>query len=312
VDAQYDLGHNWVATIGYQGSQTRNYSRQRELNVIYYPNLNPRVNRMNWYSNDAAAHYNALLSQVQHRFSRSFTIDAQYRLSRNTDQGSQDYYKDLYPFDIKYSDGPSDYDVTHNFKLWGVWTPAIFKGSQGWLEKAAGGWSLSGILTANSGFPWTPQYCHTGQGVVYPNSGYECLRPGQYVGGAGSDSSNSTFKRENGNFPNGALAYLTVPAYPTTGIPPAPGVGRNVFRGPRYFGLDVTLAKAFGLPNMKILGENAKLNLQANMYNLFNKLNLKAPDTTISHDGVISNPKFGQSQEAFAGRIVELQARFSF
>ncbi len=314
LDAQYEIGHNWVATVGYQGSQTRNYSRQRDLNLIYYPNLNPRVNRLFWFSNDAAAHYNALLTQVSHRFSSQFSIDAQYRLSRNTDQGSQDYFIDNYPFDINASNGPADFDVTHDFKAWGVLTPAIFHGSHGWLEKGVGGWTLSGILDAHSGFPWTPQYCNTGSNVVYPNSGFGCLRPAQYLGGAGSDYSNAAFQRPSGNFPNGALAYFTVPTWPATGIPAPPGVGRNTFRGPRYLGFDATIGKAFGLPKMKVFGENARLNLQLNAYNVFNKLNLK-PDNInniISNDGKTSNPLFGQAQAALAGRIVEVQARFSF
>jgi hypothetical protein len=32
----------------------------------------------------------------------------------------------------------------------------------------------------------------------------------------------------------------------------------------------------------------------------------------ISFDGTTSNPQFGQAQSALAGRIVQLQARFSF
>lgn len=312
LDTQYDLGHNWVATLGYQGSQSRNYSRQLPLNLIYYANQNPRVNSLAWFTNDASAHYNALLTEIQHRFSRSFTIDFQYRLSRTTDQGSQDYYTDLYPFDRNAWNGPSDNDVTHNFKLWGVWSPTIFKGSHGWIEKLAGGWTLSGILNAHSGFPWTPTY-NTRVDLVYPNSGYRNLRPAEYLGNAGSNFSNATFQAPNGNFPKGALSYFTLPLAPATGIPPVPGVGRNSFRGPRYFGLDMTLAKAFGLPNMKVFGEHARLNLQLNAYNVFNKLNLNpTPATSISNDGVTSNPQFGQAQGAFAGRIVELQARFSF
>src|SRR5258708_35993828 len=82
LDAAYNTGRNWLATMGYQGSETRNYSRQRDLNLIDYPNLNPRVNRLYWFSNDAAAHYRALLTEITHRFSSQFTIDAQYRLSR--------------------------------------------------------------------------------------------------------------------------------------------------------------------------------------------------------------------------------------
>ncbi len=63
---------------------------------------------------------------------------------------------------------------------------------------------------------------------------------------------------------------------------------------------------------MKVIGENGRLNLQANIYNVFNKVNLTGVNNIISNDGKISNPLFGQAQSAFAGRIVELQARFSF
>src|SRR5260370_41108190 len=75
----------------------------------------------------------------------------------------------------------------------------------------------------------------------------------------------------------------------------------------------MSLAKAFGLPNMKILGEHARLNLKLNAYNEINKLNLNpTPTTSISNVGVTSNPQFGQVQGAFAGRLVVLQARFRF
>src|SRR5258708_23999567 len=313
-DAQYDLGHNWAASAGYSGSQSRNYSRQIPLTLIYYPNLNARVNSLAWFTNDASAHYNALLTELQHRFSNSFTVDFQYQLARTTDQGSQDFSADLYPFAITASDGPADNDVTHNFKAWGVWSPTIFKGSDAWLEKIAGGWKLSGILNTHSRYPWTPTH-NTRVDLVYPNSGYRVLRPGQYLGGAGRDFSNATFMQPNGNFPNGALRYFTLPAFPATGAPPPPGVGRNTFPGPRYFAVDMTLGKAFGLPKVAGIGDRARLNIQVlafNVLNSLNLLNLTGPNTSISNDGVTSNPLFGQAQGAFAGRIVELQARFSF
>jgi len=314
-DAQYDLGHNWMASIGYQGSQSRHYTIQDNLNLLFYPNVNPRVQSLGWYSNYANAHYNALLTEVQRRFSRNYEIDFQYRLSRNTDMGSQDYFMPMYPWNRASSMGPSDYDVTHNFKLWGVWTPTFFKGAQNWMERLAGGWTLSAIVNTHSGFPWTPQYCNTSGNVGYPNSGFGCIFPAIYSGGAGSNFSNSTFMSANGNFPKGALSYFTVPTWPAAGgAPPAPAasISRNMFRGPRYFGADMQIAKAFGLPKMKVLGENARLNLQANIYNIFNKLNLTGLNTTISNDGVTSNPQFGQAQNALGGRIIELQARFAF
>ena len=215
-----------------------------------------------------------------------------------------------------------------------MWSPTIFRGNNSWLEKVAGGWTIAGILNTHSGFPWTP-VINTSSGangtcnVVYQNSGNtnggNCnLRPQTYAGGAGSDYNNATFMKPNGNFPQGALSYFTVPTvvqgspFPGVGpIPPPPGVGRNSFRGPRYFDIDMTLGKSFGLPTTRVLGENAKVEFRANFFNLFNHLNLlpfqsASPSTTVSYDGTSSNPQFGEAQSALGARVIELQARFSF
>jgi hypothetical protein len=316
LESQFDLGHNWMASLGYSGSETRHLTRQySNLNWLYYPNLNPVVNDVDWYANDANAHYNALLVEAQHRFSSNFQIDFQYKYSRDIDDGTQDYTTELYPWNRSFSYGPADFDTTHNYKIWGMYQPKFSKLGNSWIDKVIGGWTISGIINGHSGFPWTPQYCPGGT-IEYPGSNIGCLYPGSYLGGATNSTSNSTFEAPFGNFPKNATApsgqaYFTVPsaAALAAGIPPAPvNIYRNMFRGPGYFGNDVQLAKAFGLPKMPGLGENAKLNLQANFYNLINKENLQ----NISNPGTIGGPQFGVSQGGLAGRIVELQARFNF
>jgi len=57
---------------------------------------------------------------------------------------------------------------------------------------------------------------------------------------------------------------------------------------------------------MKVLGEGAKLEIRANFYNLFNKLNLYNPQNNIL------DQHFGEAQNALGSRTIELQARFSF
>ncbi len=314
VDVQYEFARNWMASIGYQGSQSRHYTIQNNLNYFFINERNPRVQNLGWYSNDANARYNAMLLQVQRRFSQDLELDFQYRLSRNLDVGSQDYFMPMYPWDRARDWGPSDFDVTHNFKFWGVWTPSFFKSKGPWVRRLADGWSASWILNAHSGFPWTPNYCNTGGSVAYPNSGIWCIFPASYSGGAGDSYSNDTFRRPSGNFPKGALSYLTVPTWPAAGVPPMPdaSISRNMFRGPRYFGLDLTLSKSFGLPKAPVLGENARIVFQSFLYNVFNKLNLTNVNTTISNDGFTSNPQFGTAQGALAGRIVEFQVKFVF
>jgi len=86
-----------------------------------------------------------------------------------------------------------------------------------------------------------------------------------------------------------------------------PGIGRNSFRGPRYFAVDMSLAKRTGLPSF--LGEGAFLEFKANFFNVFNNLNLA---NFGFFSPAVDSPDFGRAQNALAGRVVELQARFNF
>ena len=70
----------------------------------------------------------------------------------------------------------------------------------------------------------------------------------------------------------------------------------------------MTLSKAFGLPKMPVLGENARIELRVDAYNLFNNLNLDP--NQISNN--IGNGNFGTITGALAARVVTLGARFSF
>jgi len=56
--------------------------------------------------------------------------------------------------------------------------------------------------------------------------------------------------------------------------------------------VDLTLAKAFGLPKAPVLGESARVELRVDAYNLFNNLNLDP--TRISNNVQASN--FGTIQ----------------
>ena len=214
------------------------------------------------------------------------------------------------------------------FKLWGVWTPNYVHSDRQWVNKLVGGWSLSGIFNWHSGFPWNPIYTvidgnqicsityNTGCGQ--PNGSNFQLQPAAYAGGAGSSQSVGTFQNK-GNFPginSTGGPYFTQPSYTpctvpfpeTCPIPGAPGIERNAFRGPRYMDVDATISKAFGLPKMPVLGENAQLEFRANVYNLFNNLNLSMN----GFNNVINNAQFGTATQAMGSRTMELQARFSF
>src|SRR5205085_10962324 len=90
-----------------------------------------------------------------------------------------------------------------------------------------------------------------------------------------------------------------------------PGIGRNVFRGPKYFALDMSLVKQFGLPNLGVLGESPNLEFRFNFFNIFNTLNL-APFNSGSPGVFVNRPTFGEPDGALAGRVGEFQVRFNF
>jgi hypothetical protein len=223
-----------------------------------------------------------------------------------------------YQFQPGYNWGPSDYDVRHSFKLWGQWSPTLFRGNHGFLEKVAGGWTLSGIVNLHSGFPFNPIY--NDACAVTSSSGACSYRPTAYLHNVIQNQSTDTFKQPRGYFSNpDPTYYFAIPAQPvgttwptdgtapTPGLLPAPpGIGRNAFYGPRYFQTDLTGVKAFGFPKMKVLGENARFEIRANAYNVFNQLNLFAPVNSIT------DPHFGRAGAVLSGRTIEMEAHFKF
>jgi hypothetical protein len=184
-------------------------------------------------------------------------------------------------------------------------------------------------MTLHSGFGWTPVYTEPHQ--IYCNTcnyGYQNLRP-YYLGGAGLSTSNKAFETGS-DFSNPGTAdtgtnndqftnnYFSVPNYTaaitdnpgqsTTNVIPPPGLGRNTFPGPGYRDVDFTFSKAFGLPNMRVLGENAKIEIKANMFNAFNLMNINPSSLSTN----VGNPGLGQASSALGSRTIDLQARFSF
>ena len=85
-------------------------------------------------------------------------------------------------------------------------------------------------------------------------------------------------------------------------------MARNFLNGPNCRNVDATIVKAFGLPHNRILGEDARFEVRADAFNLFNNLNINGGSITT----LVTSPTFGQAQNALGSRTVELRARFAF
>jgi hypothetical protein len=315
ADVQYDLGHQLIASLGYQGSLARDlYFHQNPLAVPASQGfaLNPQIGGGDFWALNGRANYNALLAELKHQFAQHFSADAQFTWSKCMDTSSAPFSEQPYPFNPALDYGRCDYNVGKAFKVFGVWQPVFFHGSNAWMEKIAGGWTVSGIFNIHSGFPWSPMVSVKGGNTYCTQCGYGSLFPTTYLGGAGQSTSNSAFETvANSNFPKGGAAYFaptTYAAFLGTTLPPAPGVHRNSLNLPGYKGVDMTLAKAFGLPKARVLGEGARLELRVDAYNLFNNLNLNP--NQISNNTGSSN--FGTITGGLAGRVITLGGRFSF
>ena len=335
---QYDLGRNWVATLGYQGTNSKHLTRQYNFNQVYGAQgvaLNPLVNNVDWYAQDANGHFNAFLAEINHQFSNQFQFTAQYRWSSSIDNASGPYTVSYYQWDGSTATGPSDFNVPSSLKFYGVYsTPKLF--SEPWAQSLFGGWTLTGIMNYHSGFPYTPVFNIGNCNIVYQGGNCQngtngSLLPAAYNGGALNSHMNGTYLALGGQFPNGGLSYFTPPDYTTCalpfpqtcpGVPQRPGIGKNEFTGPYYFDLDMTLTKAFVLPRIPGIGEGAELQVQMSAFNLFNNLNLTNISNTIASPtgfdstgrptGWTNNATFGQAMSALGARTAEVQFKFVF
>jgi hypothetical protein len=196
------------------------------------------------------------------------------------------------------------------------------------LRRVAGGWTLSGITSLQSGQPFSVTNTNplavsaTGtDGVAITSANYSSeLSAGhlQYVPTSGdynADGNNtdypnvtayaqkhnrSDFKLGHGIFPvcaGGALPCgdFALPAFASEG-----NETPNRFLNPGYADTDLTLKKVTSIT------ERVSLELRLDAFNLFNRVNLMAVDPKLQ------DTTFGQSSSTYAARNMLLGARLNF
>jgi hypothetical protein len=302
-EGQAELPAKFVASLGYQGSAGHKLIRVVDQTLIF------PINTGNFFAvffpqPDVNSNFNAMNARLSRRFADNFQFETNYRFSKSIDNQSYEGpgadTNQTNPGDVKSERGPSDFDVTHFFNLSGTYETNFFRGQGGALRALLDGFQINGIVTARTGFPWTPKFFSD---LRQPSGRFfGPIRPSAYLGGALEDTSDEAFIRPFGNFPGGGARYFTL-------TPNAqPGVGRNSFRGPKYFSVDMSVAKKIAMP---FISEGTNLELRANFFNAFNQLNLESL-RFFDRGTIVTDPNFGRSERGLAGRVVELQARLRF
>jgi hypothetical protein len=275
-------------TVGYVGSHTYHQILSEDMNepipsfepdgTAYYPggakNANPALaNSTSWVSQGVGS-YHSLVVDVRRSFAAGFQFRGNYTWSKNLDDGSA-WNTSVsgntpafveFPQRPKLDWGPAATDVRNVASLNGSYE-LPFGAKQRYLHHTSApvnllvsGWTASAIVTAQSGFPFSPQlgYNPTGNG----------------------DTRNPVRPNWNPSF-HGRLYSRTAQRYfnPAAFLPPAAGtygnVSRDALTGPGLTEVD------FSATRTARLTERLGLQFRAEFFNILNHTNLSTPNEVV-------------------------------
>jgi hypothetical protein len=162
--------------------------------------------------------------------------------------------------------GPSNFNPAQQLKANFSYDLPLGRGSSA-VDKAMGGWSLRGILTGQSGFPFTPLV-----GSNQSNNG-DSRNPDRV-------SINPDFA---GSMVNGNVNQWFNPA--AFLLPPSGtygNAGRDILEGPHLWEFDASVVKTTAI------SERFKLEFRTEFFNLFNHANLGMPVVAMFSSGSVS------------------------
>lgn len=245
----------------------------------------PRYTTVSLYrDNVGTTRYHGLAARLDHRWSKGLAFHVSYTRSRLMDDASS-------VFDASILTGPAaNYPVADSFNRRLEWDhstgdiPHVFVASGLWHLPLLNGWTVTGVLTWQSGVPVavtqsTNYNAFAGFGVQRPNlTGDPDLPPEER-------SITRWFNTD---------AFATAPQF-TLG-----SSSRNPVRGPGYRNLDVALMRRVPLRS----GDAIEIRVE-----VFNALNTPA---LANPNGVFGTAAFGTITSAGDPRVVQLAVKFHF
>jgi hypothetical protein len=290
---------------GQVGELARWYQGQGYLNgTSYYVLGNPLAPQgIDLLSKLGHARYDALQLTASRRLSQGLGLTASYVLSKvmssldDYQPGAIDPYLDVHNSTLEWA--PAPFNLTNALKATAIWD-IPFPAGTGVLRRVLSHWSVSGILMAQSGAPFSllsGGYVTEPNGTVSEVSGLGTFTSiadsGQnsvYTALTGGQIRQFFGIREN---PNGTVSYVTAPA--AAFQEPAPGtignLQKRLFRGPDAFNLNL------GLRKMISLTERAQAELRAESINVLNNVNWLVGDQAylgINSQGSVFNNNVSQ------------------
>lgn len=280
LQVEKSLGNAAVFQIGYVGSQGRKLSVMQNINqdgsfscaTCLYPSAGSII-QLNSIGN---SNYNSLQSVLKVRSWRGLTSQFVYTWAHALDDMTE--YRGEIPLlstNLKQEYGNSDFDTRHNFTTFiaydvpgGSWGPKLLTHD----------WQISSVINLHTGQPFNP--------AGTDPSGTQ--RPGLNLIGNPYAGLSHSFSKDLPSCSCPGAQWINPAAFASAGFDsaglPLPGnVSRNHYYGPSFADTDLSVIK--NIP----LRERLRLQVRADMFNIFNRINLASGAGSVGGGGVIND-----------------------
>lgn len=293
---QRQLGKSRVAEIAYVASKgthlidARDINQPKPSNAPGYVRPNPAFDDIGIIESQGNSIYNSLQARLEQRLWKGFSLLASYTYAKSIDDASSFFTSAGDPnfpqnsYNLRGERGLSNFDVRHRFTLSYAYDLPIAKGHR-WI----GGWQSFGILTFQTGRPFTvallPDVDNSNTGRSNLGFGYND-RPDVVRNATLADSSPSRW------FDTTAFV-----------IPPRGdfgNAGRNILEGPGFQSVNVSIVKNTSFT------ERLNTQFRAEFFNLLDHDNFNLPDN------FVGSPTFGQIVSAGNPRRIQFGLKFLF
>lgn len=277
---QWEPFADWLAEVGYVGSKGTKLINVFTLNQgatgsAPYVNSgfsnNKILNGFQVAETTAVSHYDSLQASLTKRLRQGLQFLASYTYAKSIDDASGSPTNELAALpgnqqDRKSQRAVSDFDRTQRFVFSGVYDlPGFYRGDAGWMKALVNDWEVAGILTLQSGAPFS----------VVCASGSALFNRADLVGSGAVELGGSVHSKLNRFFDTARFAPTCANAAPYGTS------GRNLIRGPSQRNVDFSIIKFFPVR------EAWKLEFRTEFFNLFNNVNFANPNNNVFVPGTL-------------------------
>jgi hypothetical protein len=306
VDLQYELGPNWMIDLAYIGSKGTHLPDVRDLNQtnpLTGLSPYPQFSSVLYVQSGASSSYNSMQFRSEKRVGQDLAFLVSYTFSKSIDDVSSVFAGSVgsgLPQDsnnLAAEQARSDFDARHRLAISSVYDlpfAKLWAREPGWRKALLDHWQLAGILSAQSGSPFT----------VNLSAGQSASAVAAFGNPARPDLVGNPYKAGPVAANPGCVApgIVGVPASwfnpcafaepalnPDTGLPVFGTAGRNILTGPALSNLDLSLSRT-----IQFRSESHRLQIRGEFFNMTNHPNWDIPDR------LFGSPNFGQVLSANA------------